>query len=85
MGGSAPAIRPQRAPTWLLGSGHGVQVWTVHNVDARLLASVLIGDDPPVILLNSRIANTPGEGAAIAWAFEHIAAGERGFFVRRGA
>lgn len=82
MGTGIGVARPQRAPVWLLGSGQGAQVWTV-AVDARILVSVLLSDEPPMILLNIRCVDTPAEGAAIAWAFARIAEGKQGFHVWR--
>lgn len=82
MGSGALAKEPKRAPVWLLGNGHGIQVWTI-DVDPRIRASVLIGEDGPMILLNRRIADTSQEGAALHWAFARIAAREPGFYVLR--
>ena len=81
MGRSAPVTQPQRAAVWLLGSGQGVQVWTI-SVHPRIRASVWIGDgEAPVILLNAAIVGTPAEGEALACTFAQIAEGTAGFFV----
>jgi hypothetical protein len=82
MGSVAGVRQPKHTPTWLFGGGHGIQVWTV-DVDASLRASVLISDEPPVILLNASIADTPLEGDALQWAFARVATGKHGLFVWR--
>lgn len=68
-----------RPPTWLMGSDVGIQVWTV-SVHRAISATVLIGDDPPLILLNRAIIDTPQEGSALCQAMALIARGVRGFY-----
>lgn len=82
MGIVADVHQPKRPPTWVFGGGHGIQVWTV-NVDPSLRASVLISDEPPVVLLNVAIEGTPMEGSALQWAFRRITEGRQGLFVWR--
>ncbi len=76
--GIVPA--PVQTPSaWLFGEGFGLQVWSVQG-DVRVWASVLIGEYPPVILINRRIAHTEHEHAALDWAMAQIASGQTGFF-----
>lgn len=78
------AIRPgpSRASSWLLGSDHGVQVWTV-NEDRRISASVLVGQHP-IVLLNQHVVGTPAEGEAISWALGLVHDGVPGFYFLKG-
>jgi hypothetical protein len=64
----------------MFGNAGGVQVWAAHGHQA-ILATVLVADGPPIVLLNQAIVNTPSEMRALCWAFEQIARGAAGFFV----
>lgn len=46
-------------------------------------ASVLIGQGPPIVVINHDLVGTPAEFLALNWAFREIAAGRTGFHVRR--
>lgn len=81
MGLVAYAPQPSRAATWLLGSGRGIQVWTVAT--QRCPVSVYLSDEPPVILLSDTVAGTPGEGEALDWALNRISLGGHGLYVWR--
>jgi hypothetical protein len=58
-----------------------MQVWLAHG-HKSILASVLISNDPPVIIMNQTIAGTPDEMVALLWACEQVAEGVAGFFVK---
>lgn len=72
--------QPCRPSTWLFGDAGGVQVWTCYGHRA-ILATVLIADGPPLVMMNQAIVGTPTEMRALCWAFEQIAAGVRGFSI----
>ena len=70
---------PARAPTWLLGSRLGVQVWEVTE-DPRIWVSILVGESP-IVLLNRVVVGTAREGAALNWALARLALDGPGFYI----
>lgn len=77
------AIRrgPERKTSWLFGTEHGVQVWTVSE-DRRIAASILVGPQS-IVLLNQYVIGTRREGEALAWALRLVNVGVSGFYFLR--
>lgn len=81
----APAGSGRTGPVWLFGEWGGVQVWATES-DRRVRATLLIQpstQEAPVILLNSTLVGTAGEGDSITWAMALIADRGPGFYVLR--
>jgi hypothetical protein len=75
--------RPQRASAWLLGSGYGVQVWTMTAHSSIRATLLMIRGEAPIIVLNQRIVGTSAEGETLAQAFDRIAEGTPGYSLLR--
>lgn len=75
------STQSSRPPRWLFGEGVGVQVWEVDGHPDQH-ASVMIGAEGTVVLINRLIVGTPDEYGAISWALERVTVGAPGFYVR---
>lgn len=80
MGHTAQQVQPVRPSVWIFGEAGGIQVWAAVG-DENVRASVLIGQGPPIVILNQRIIGTPCEYPALSWALAQVAERGQGFYV----
>jgi hypothetical protein len=80
--GHVAHAQPARPSAWIFGEAGGVQVWAAEG-DSRVRVAVLVGDGPPVIVVNRRLMGTPAEHGAVCWALRQVAERGTGFYVLR--